>query len=641
MSKYALHFSAIRRILKSLLTRRFSAYIIKSDRNGIERIGFCWVTNDRKEIFMETFDIFSVFTMLGGLAFFLYGMNVMSSSLEKLTGGKLETALRKMTSSRIKSLLLGMGITIAIQSSSAVTVMLVGLVNSGIMQLEQTVAVCFGADIGTTLTAWILSLSGIKGDNFFLKLLKPSSFSPLVALAGVMLILLSKRSKKKDIGSIMLGFAILMTGMTLMSGAVEPLAESESFQSVLVAFKNPLLGVLVGAAFTGIIQSSAASIGILQAFSQTGGMTVGMAAPIIMGLNIGTCVTALLSSIGVKKNAKRVAAIHISIKIIGVLVLLPVTLILEATVAKDFFDNTINPVGIAIGHSIFNIAITLLLMPFSNQLVKLSKKIVKDKEGDSAGSEDAPELDMNLFKIPAVAVEACRGAAVEMARHTEATITDAMNVLRSYDGLLAEKVVEGEQLIDRYEDKLGAYLVKISKSSVTSSDGRKVSKMMHVIGNLERISDHAVNLVESAQELRDKEFHFSKEGAKEIEIICSAVTENIHNAIQAYIDNDLALAHKVEPLEEVVDTIIVELKNRHIERLQAGECTVELGYIFQDILINLERISDHCSNIAGCIIEIDEKTNLHEYLNDVRVNDKQFRELYSQFSEKYFSKLEA
>ena len=572
---------------------------------------------------METFDIFSVFTMLGGLAFFLYGMNVMSSSLEKLTGGKLETALRKMTSSRIKSLLLGMGITIAIQSSSAVTVMLVGLVNSGIMQLEQTVAVCFGADIGTTLTAWILSLSGIKGDNFFLKLLKP------------------KRSKKKDIGSIMLGFAILMTGMTLMSGAVEPLAESESFQSVLVAFKNPLLGVLVGAAFTGIIQSSAASIGILQAFSQTGGMTVGMAAPIIMGLNIGTCVTALLSSIGVKKNAKRVAAIHISIKIIGVLVLLPVTLILEATVAKDFFDNTINPVGIAIGHSIFNIAITLLLMPFSNQLVKLSKKIVKDKEGDSAGSEDAPELDMNLFKIPAVAVEACRGAAVEMARHTEATITDAMNVLRSYDGLLAEKVVEGEQLIDRYEDKLGAYLVKISKSSVTSSDGRKVSKMMHVIGNLERISDHAVNLVESAQELRDKEFHFSKEGAKEIEIICSAVTENIHNAIQAYIDNDLALAHKVEPLEEVVDTIIVELKNRHIERLQAGECTVELGYIFQDILINLERISDHCSNIAGCIIEIDEKTNLHEYLNDVRVNDKQFRELYSQFSEKYFSKLEA
>lgn len=590
---------------------------------------------------METFDIFSVFTMLGGLAFFLYGMNVMSSSLEKLTGGKLETALRKMTSSRIKSLLLGMGITIAIQSSSAVTVMLVGLVNSGIMQLEQTVAVCFGADIGTTLTAWILSLSGIKGDNFFLKLLKPSSFSPLVALAGVMLILLSKRSKKKDIGSIMLGFAILMTGMTLMSGAVEPLAESESFQSVLVAFKNPLLGVLVGAAFTGIIQSSAASIGILQAFSQTGGMTVGMASPIIMGLNIGTCVTALLSSIGVKKNAKRVAAIHISIKIIGMLVLLPVTLILEATVAKDFFDNTINPVGIAIAHSIFNIAITLLLMPFSNQLVKLSKKIVKDKEGDFAGSEDGPELDMNLFKIPAVAVEACRGAAVEMARHTEATITDAMNVLRSYDGLLAEKVVEGEQLIDRYEDKLGAYLVKISKSSVTSSDGRKVSKMMHVIGNLERISDHAVNLVESAQELRDKEFHFSSEGAKEIKIICSAVTENIHNAIQAYIDNDLALAHKVEPLEEVVDTIIVELKNRHIERLQAGECTVELGYIFQDILINLERISDHCSNIAGCIIEIDEKTNLHEYLNDVRVNDKQFRELYSQFSEKYFSKLEA
>ncbi|MBR6102955.1 MAG: Na/Pi cotransporter family protein [Ruminococcus sp.] len=589
---------------------------------------------------METFDIFSVFTMLGGLAFFLYGMNVMSQSLEKLTGGKLETALRKMTSSRFKSLLLGMGITIAIQSSSAVTVMLVGLVNSGIMQLEQTVAVCFGADIGTTLTAWILSLAGLKGDNFFIRMLKPSSFSPLIALAGIMMIMLSKRSKKKDIGSIMLGFSILMTGMTLMSGAAAPLAENESFQEFLVMFKNPLLGVLVGAAFTGIIQSSAASIGILQAFSQTGGMTVAMAAPIIMGLNIGTCVTALLSSIGVKKNAKRVAAIHISIKIIGVLVLLPITILLEHTVAKSFFESTISPIGIAIGHTIFNLAITFLLLPFSNQLVKLSRKVVSDKKDDDEIVDNGPELDMNLFKIPAVAVEACRGAAVEMAKHTETTISDALSVLRSYDDKLAEKVVEGEQLIDRYEDKLGGYLVKISKSSVTSADGRKVSKMMHVIGNLERISDHAVNLVESAQEMREKELAFSDEGIMELDVICAAVNENIHNAIKAYIDDDLAVAHTVEPLEEVVDGIIVELKNRHIERLQSGNCTVQLGYIFQDILINLERISDHCSNIAGCLIEIEEKTNIHEYWTDVKENDEQFRTLYKQYMDKYLSQLE-
>ena len=588
---------------------------------------------------MESFDVFSVFTMLGGLAFFLYGMNVMSSSLEKLTGGKLETALRKMTSNKLKSLLLGMGITIAIQSSSAVTVMLVGLVNSGIMALEQTVAVCFGADIGTTLTAWILSLSGIKGDNFFLKLLKPSSFSPLVALAGILLIMLAKKSKKKDIGSIMLGFAILMTGMTLMSGAVAPLAESEGFRETLVAFKNPLIGVLVGAAFTGIIQSSAASIGILQAFAQTGAMTVGMAAPLIMGLNIGTCITALLSSIGVKKNAKRVAAIHISIKIIGVLILLPITLLLEATVAKNFFDETISPVGIAIGHSIFNVVITFILLPFSNQLVKLSRRLVRDKDGDETPSEDEPKLDMNLFKIPSVAVEACRGAAVEMAKHTETTITDALYVLQKWDPKLADKVVAGEQLIDRYEDRLGSYLVKISKASVSSADNRKVSKMMHVIGNLERISDHAVNLIESAQELHDKDYHFSDYGSKEMNVICAAIDENIHTAIRAYIDNDLALAHRVEPLEEVVDNLIIELKNRHIDRLQAGECTVELGYIFQDILINLERISDHCSNIAGCLIEIDEKTEIHEYWNEVKQNDEKFRTLYKEFTTEYFAML--
>ena len=589
---------------------------------------------------MNGFDIFSVFTMLGGLAFFLYGMNIMSGSLEKLTGGKLESALRKMTSNRFKSLLLGAGITIAIQSSSAVTVMLVGLVNSGIMQLGQTVAVCFGADIGTTLTAWILSLSGLEGDNFFIRMLKPESFSPLVALGGVLMIMLSKRSKKKDVGSIMLGFAILMTGMTLMSGAVKPLADSPSFRDVLVMFKNPLLGVLVGAAFTGLIQSSAASIGILQAFSQTGGMTVGMAAPIIMGLNIGTCVTALISSIGVKENAKRVAAIHIMIKLLGVLILLPITLLLEATVAKSFFESTISPVGIAIGHSVFNIAITVILLPFSDKLVALSRKVVKDK-GSAEERDNGPELDTNLFKIPAVAVEACREATVTMGKHTEDTITGALEVLRNYNESDAEKVVAGEQLIDHYEDRLGGYLVKISKSAVTSADSRKVSKMMHVIGNLERISDHAVNLVESAQEMRDKGMVFSEEGIRELDVICAAVKENIQTSIRAYIEDDLRLAHTVEPLEEVIDSMIMELKNRHIRRLQSGECTVQLGYVFQDILINLERISDHCSNIAGSIIEIDEQIDIHEYWSSVKESDKNFQELFKGFSDKYYSELEA
>ncbi len=591
----------------------------------------------------ESFSIFNIFTLLGGLAFFLYGMNVMSTGLEKLTGGKLEVALKKMTSNKLKAILLGMGVTIAIQSSSAMTVMLVGFVNSGIMSLEQTIGVCFGSDIGTTLTAWILSLAGVDGKNPFVKMLKPSSFAPLVALIGVILIMGAKKNKKKDIGRILVGFAIIMTGMTLMSDSVAPLADSPEFQRILTAFHNPILGVLVGAGFTGIIQSSAASVGILQAFSQTGALTYGMALPIIMGLNIGTCITALISSIGVNKNAKRVACIHILIKVLGTLILLPVAMILQHIVQLSIFSQTVGYVGIAVMHSIFNIATTIILLPFTKQLVALSKIIIRD------GKNEEPEiksvvtgLDERFLKTPAVAVEACRSATDEMARITKETIIDALNLLTSeYSDETADSIIEREDVIDKFEDKINSYLIKISKASVTGADSRRVSKMMHCVGNFERISDHAVNLVESAQEMHEKGISFSAECVSEIKIINDAITENINKAIESYISNDLAVAHKVEPLEEVVDNLSTELKNRHIRRLQNDECTVELGYIFQDILTNLERISDHCSNIAGCLIETDEKTNLHAYLHEVKQNDETFRNEYLAYSKEYFERLAA
>lgn len=589
---------------------------------------------------MEGFSIFNIFSMLGGLAFFLYGMNVMSTGLEKLTGGKLEVALKKMTSNIFKSILLGMGITIAIQSSSALTVMLVGLVNSGIMSLEQTVGVCFGSNIGTTLTAWILSLSGLSGDSFFIRMLKPTSFSPLIALVGIIMVMSCKKNKKKDLGRILVGFAILMTGMTLMSDSVAPLAESEEFSKVLTAFKNPLLGVLVGAGFTGIIQSSAASTGILQAFSRTGGLTNGMAFPIIMGLNIGTCITSLLSSIGVKKNAKRVACIHIAFNVIGVIILLPVVLFLQYVLDLAVFSKVTNEVSIAVMHTIFNMVSTFLLIPFASLLVKLSRFIIKeDKEEREEAASPTLSLDEILLKTPAVAVEACKGATIEMADLTGKTILSALDIITNYSEDSAEEIIRHEDIIDGYEDKINSYLLKICRSSVTGNDSRSVSKMMHCVGNFERISDHAVNLVESAQEMHEKGISFSAECFNEISVIREAIAENITKAIEAYKNNDLVIAHKVEPLEEVVDNLSTELKNRHIRRLQNDECTVELGYIFQDILTNLERISDHCSNIAGCLIETDEKTSIHEYLQDVKENDKAFRNEYHAYAEKFFTKL--
>lgn len=597
---------------------------------------------------MSDFSILNIFTMLGGLAFFLYGMNVMSTGLEKLAGGKMEVALKKMTSNKIMAIILGMVVTIAIQSSSAMTVMLVGFVNSGIMALADTIAVCFGADIGTTFTAWILSLNGIdSGDgggigSFLLNMLKPESFSPLLALCGTVMIMVCKKAKKKDIGRILVGFAVLMTGMDLMKHSVDPLVGDDKFKELLTAFENPILGVIVGAAFTGIIQSSAGSIGILMAFASSDGLTYSMAFPIIMGLNIGTCVTALISSIGVSKDAKRVSCIHISIKIIGVLILLPLMMLLERfTGLGDIMSNTVGFVGIALMHTIFNVAITVMLMPFSKQLVKLSQILVRDKKGEAEKSSSFRALDPRFLATPGVAVEACRGVAVEMAIETRTAINEALKLLTTpYNEEANKSVIEAEDLIDKFEDKINSYLIKISKSSITGKDSRTVSKMMHCVGNFERISDHAVNLIESVQEMHEKGITFSAECLNEIVVISDAVTENINSAFNAYINDDLAIAHKVEPLEEVVDNLSTELKNRHIRRLQNDECTVELGYIFQDVLTNLERISDHCSNIAGCLIETDEKTNIHAYLSDIKKNDETFRKEYIMYSEQYFARLD-
>ena len=599
---------------------------------------------------MEEFSIFNIFTLLGGLAFFLYGMKVMSTGLEKLTGGKLEVALKKMTENKLKAILLGMGVTVAIQSSSAMTVMLVGFVNSGIMTLEQTIGVCFGSNIGTTFTAWILCLDGIQDSgeggivSFILRLLKPVSFSPLIALAGTILIMFAKKNKKKDVGRILVGFAVLMTGMTFMSQSVDPLANSPDFQKTLTAFKNPILGVLVGTVFTGIIQSSAGSIGILQAFSKTGGLTWGMSLPIIMGCNIGTCVTALLSTVGVSKDAKRVAWTHIIIKIIGTLVLLPIIMFLQSVVDLSIMEKTVGYVGIAIMHTIFNVATTVMFMPFTKQLVKLSKILVKDgKDEDKVRDprRTLTGLDDILLKTPAVAVHTCLSATSQMAELTRETIIMALKLLVNYDGEACETVIENEDIIDGFEDKINSYLIKIAKSSVTGADSRSVSKMMHCVGNFERISDHAVNLVESAQEMHEKGINFSEECINEIVVITDAITENVNKAFDSYEKNDLSIAHKVEPLEEVVDNLSTELKNRHIRRLQNDECTVELGYIFQDVLTNLERISDHCSNIAGCLIETDEKTNIHAYLHDVKENDEGFRNEYREYAEEYFRRLGA
>lgn len=560
-------------------------------------------------------DIFSIFTLCGGLAFFLYGMNVMSSSLEKIAGGRLERTLKKMTSNPFKSLLLGAGITIAIQSSSAMTVMLVGLVNSGVMELGQTIGVIMGSNIGTTLTAWILALTGIESESVWMNLLKPENFSPLLALIGIVLIMGSKKQRRRDIGRIMVGFAILMYGMELMKDAVSPLADSPQFSSILTAFNNPLLGVLVGAVFTGVIQSSAASVGILQALALTGSITYGMAIPIIMGQNIGTCVTALLSSIGVNRNAKRVAVVHISFNIIGTVVCLILFYGGDAIFHFSIMDQPINAVNIALCHSVFNIFTTVLLLPFSKQLERIAVLLVRnDTKNDSVAF-----LDSRLLRTPGVAISECASLAGQMADLAQKNVQLAIAQLSSFQSARETEIESNEEKLDIYEDHLGHYLVEASRKGLSSENSKTTSKLLHSIGDFERIGDHAKNILDSARELHEKDLTFSEEAQRELDVLTRAVTDILSTATEAYKTNDAALAVTVEPLEETIDQLSEEIRLRHIHRLQQGVCTIQMGFILSDLLTNYERIGDHCSNLAICVIEtVDKELNPHEYLHDLK-----------------------
>ena len=562
-------------------------------------------------------NIFSLFTLCGGLAFFLYGMTVMSKSLEKMAGGRLERLLKRMTSTPIKSLLLGAGITIAIQSSSAMTVMLVGLVNSGVMELGQTIGVIMGSNIGTTLTAWLLSLTGIESESFFVNFLKPKNFSPLLALAGILLIMGSKKQRRRDVGRVMMGFSILMYGMELMSGAVAPLADMPEFTDLMTAFTNPLLGVLVGAAFTGIIQSSAASVGILQALAMTGSVTYGMAIPIIMGQNIGTCVTALISSIGVSRNAKRVSVIHISFNLIGTAVGLIVLCGGNALFGFPFLSNSVNAVGIALCHTIFNVCTTVLLLPFTRQLEWLAKKAISTEDKPS----DFAFLDPRLLRTPGVAASECASMVNQMGALAQTSMDLVLTQFLQYTDAREEEILSNEDKLDIYEDHLGSYLVQISQHGTSADDMHTISRLLHAIGDFERIGDHVLNLQESAKELRDKQLRFSPTAQKEVEVLTRLLRDLMTAALDCFRKDDPVAAQLVEPLEETMDCLTEEVRNRHIHRLQNGQCTIQLGFVLNDLLNNFERIGDHCSNIAVSVIEEqDSQMASHAYLHDMKKN---------------------
>ncbi len=579
-------------------------------------------------------DIFDILTMIGGLALFLFGMNIMGAALEKRAGNKLKQILGNMTSSTFRGFLLGLGVTAIIQSSSATTVMVVGFVNSGIMSLKQAIGVIMGANLGTSVTSWILSLSGIQGGgNFIIELLKPSSFVPILALIGVILYMFQKNAKRKDTGMILLGFAVLMFGMETMSASVAGLKDVPEFTRVLTLFSNPILGVIVGTVFTAIIQSSSASVGVLQALTITGSVTYATAVPIIMGQNIGTCVSAMISSIGASKNAKRAAVIHLSFNIIATLIIMPSYYLLNAIFQFPFTSLAANPLGIAIVHTVFKIIALFILMPCSHQLEKLSYLIIKD----NSKNEQIQLLDERFMAAPSVAIGRCKTVASKMADLSVASFKEALALLSAYSEKTADKIREEENMVDNYEDKIGSYLVKLSSHSMTEADSAEANKLLHVIGDFERISDHAVNIVESAEEINDKKLEFSGEARRELNVLINAVSEILDLALRSFKNNDLDSAVMVEPLEQVVDYLRDYLKKQHIARLRKQECTIELGFILTDLLTNLERVSDHCSNIAGCVLEIShENLDIHEYLRKVKGGEmKEFNDYYDYFKVKY------
>ncbi|MCL2124554.1 MAG: Na/Pi cotransporter family protein [Oscillospiraceae bacterium] len=579
-------------------------------------------------------DFFSVIMLLGGVALFLFGMDVMSAGLEKTAGSRLEIILRNVTSNRLKAFALGVGITSIIQSSSAVTVMLVGLVNSGIMKLHQTVGVIMGTNIGTTITAWIISLTGLTGESFIVRILNPNNFSMIFAVIGIICTMFSKKVKRRNAGEILLGFAVLMAGMAIMRSAISGLESNEAFRNIMVTFSNPLLGVLIGMVFTCIIQSSSAAVGILQTLSLTTSVTYATAIPVILGMKIGTCITALLASIGTNKNAKRVAAIHILFNVIEAIVFVAVLYILRSTVDLAFLNDTVSPVSIAIIHSLFSIATSILLFPFANQLEKLAKLAIKGRKGEETKYE---LLDERLFGTPVVALAQCSKLVIEMGIIARDSVLLALQMITKYDEKNAETIRENEESLDEYEDKLNTYLVKLSTHGLAGDESWKSSELLHVIGDLERMGDHALNILELAEEIRDNEISFTEIAMTDLVIAHSALVEIVNMAIDAFINGDDAAARHVEPLEEVIDNLTVKMRSRHIERLQKGECAIEPGIIWSDLLINYERVSDHCSNIAISVIQMGgESMDMHGYLNGIRSPENaEFGSMYNAYNEKY------
>ena len=586
-------------------------------------------------------DIFSILTMIGGLALFLYGMQVMGDGLKKASGGKLEMILEKLTSNKMMAVLLGAGVTALIQSSSATTVMVVGFVNSGIMKLSQAVGVILGANVGATLTAWLLSLTGVEGSNFFLQLLKPSSFSPILAITGVIILAMSKRERQKDVASIMIGFAVLMFGMDAMSGAVEPLAEMPEFTHILLVFSNPVLGMLVGLVITAVIQSSGASIGILQALCVTGIVNYSTAIPIIMGQNVGTCVTALLSSMGASKNARRAALIHLYYNIIKTVAFMVVFYALNAVFHFSFMDKPIPALGVAFIHTAFNIVAVVIMFPISFVLEKLAYLSIPPGEEELEEKELAKGeiqiLDARFLNTPGLALEHCKNAAVDMAGYAKEALFLAIGLLDHYSDKKAGRVIELEELVDHYEDGLGAYLVKLSSKHLTQKDSQELSVLLHCIGDFERISDHAINVMESAKEMRDKNLSFSKKAQEELTIFTKAVKDIVEASVLVFKQEDLKLAGMVEPLEEVIDYLNVEVKRRHIKRLRKGKCTIEMGFVLSDLSTNYERVADHCSNIAICLLQLNEETfGTHEYQDSLTNKDNaEFMEEVKRLREQY------
>ena len=575
--------------------------------------------------------IFDVLSLIGGLCLFLFGMNVMGDALERRAGGGLKLLLGKLTKNKFKAFLTGLGVTAVIQSSSATTVMVVGFVNSGIMTLKQSIGVIMGANIGTTVTAWILSLGGISGDNLFVKLLKPMSFTPILALIGMILLMFGKVSKKKDTGMILLGFATLMFGMDTMSGAVSGLANVPEFQNLFLMFKNPVLGVLVGILITAILQSSSASVGILQALTVTGQVSYGAAIPIIMGQNIGTCVTAMISSVGANRNAKRAAVVHLSFNIIGTVVWLSVFSILSAVLKPAILDTSASYLGIAVAHSVFNILCTVLLLPMSSLLEKLALKLVPDAKKQ----EEQSELDERLLVTPAIALDRCNTVVTAMASDATESFETGLNGLFAPNTQTSERIRELEDKTDHYEDILGTYLIKLSQNQITDTDSATISRLLKVIGDYERIADHSVNLLEAAEELAEKGIEFSPNARREMETLCSASREILVLSKAAFVDNDLEAANRIEPLEQVIDELKEHLRNQHILRLKDGTCTVEAGFIWSDILTDLERVADHCSNIAACVIDTAHyNMNLHQSVREMKRGEG-FEELYTYYSSKY------